>query len=341
MKSIIRRYQFFSLFSVGILLVLGLLVGLDRRPELAVAQEEKKSAAAPAPETKQPPRIEVAPPPADVNDLAMEVDALRTMYLFQFGRVNGQGYEGIRLIAKQTPTKAQKREAANASENYVKALTELREAFITGQEDNINDLSEQLEELAKDEQPDIDDANEITELARKNGPRLLGYLRPEVMVRYLSSYGKEFPAPFRLMYKTMRLNGKGKKPSPEEWKATCDAVIKEVSWQLGGLDPKEQKKIGDEAKKLLDKAYTLSNEQLRVNGMSGEQLKAAGLSGGNVLRAELGKFCSHASPTDPLKHVLEQDLAELLSNPRLLSAIEAREDYLKRKRQQVKDASKQ
>ena len=255
---------------------MGLLVELDRRPEIAIAQEEKKSDPAPAPETKQPLKIEVSPPPADINNLAMEVNALRTMYLFQFGRVNGQGYEGIKFLAKETPPKVHKREAANASENYVKALIELREAFITGQEDRINDLSEQLEELAKDEQPDIDDANEITDLVRKNAPRLLGYLRPEVMVRYLSAYGKDFPAPFRLMYKTMRLNGKGKKPSPEEWKATCEAVIKEVSWQLGGLDLKEQKKIGDEARKLLNKAYPLSNEQLKLNGLSGRNSKLWG-----------------------------------------------------------------
>lgn len=64
-----------------------------------------------------------------------------------------------------------------------------------------------------------------------------------------------------------------------------------------------------------------------------------GLSGGELVR-ELSKLCNHASPTDPLKHVLQQDLAELLANPRLLPAIEAREDYLKRKRQLAKDAAK-
>ena len=91
-----------------------------------------------------------------------------------------------------------------------------------------------------------------------------------------------------------------------------------MSWQLGGLDLNRQKKIGEQAAKLLDQAFPLSNADLKKQGRPG----------GGIRRA-LADLIHQASPTDPLKHVLEQDMAELLSNPRLVPAIEARQRYLK------------
>ena len=332
MKRFTSRYRAVSLFSVSVLIA----VGLDRHPEEAAARsQEKKTAVAPPTEKKPTGKLDITPPPADINDLSMEVNALRTMYLFRFGPRGdrpgdpGPQYKGLRNVAKDCIPPLRKRVEAKASKNYVKLLTNLRAAFITGHDDRINELSEELKELSKDEQPDLDDDTEIKEQARKNAPRLFGYFQPGGLVSYLSAYGKAFPSPYRLMVKTMRIDGQGKKPSPEEWKLLCDSVIKEVSWQWGGLDLKDQKKVADEARRILTKAYPLSNDELKSSAQGGKLL------------SELSKLQnSEGGPLVVLKHVVEQDLAEMLSNPRLMPALDAREAYLNLKIQQDNELKK-
>ena len=144
-----------------------------------------------------------------------------------------------------------------------------------------------------------------------------------MVVQYLAAYGKDFPSPRKLLYDTLRLEGKTKKPTPEQWKEIRSFVIKEVSWMIGGLDREEQQKIGKQVAALLDRAYKLSDEEVK------KQKKD--------LNSELSKIKNKVGPTDVLKHVIEQDLAEMLSNPRMLPAVEARLKYLKAEKKKAKE----
>jgi len=278
-------------------------------------------------------KISVSPPPADVNDLSMEVAALRTLYLLKAGpdqlgerrlahMAQAGWYPSVTAHAKGCAQPPRPRQPAKVSKNYLKVLTELRAAFIVNQETRVNELSDQLEEVTKAEQPELDDTVEITDEARKreHSTWQLNILDANRIAMYIAAYGKDFPDPYFLIYKTIRADGKGTKPTPEQWKETRAFVIREVSWQVGGLDLKEQKKIGEQVAKLLDRAYPLSNEEL----------KKEFIRYGVGLRGELNNITNQTGPTDILKHVLEQDIAELQSNPRLLPAIEARQQYLKK-----------
>jgi hypothetical protein len=212
---------------------------------------------------------------------------------------------------------------------------ELRAAFVAGQVPRINDLSEQLEDLNREDQPELDDAVGISDQARTNTPGMLhdrtgrgavavhGGFDANRMARYIAAYGKDFPDPWLLMYKTMRLDGKTKKQSPEEWKETREFVIKEVSWQVAGLDLEKQQGIAEHAAALLDRAYALSDAQ--VAKQAAKLIEQIHIIGSNK-----GKAVRWPSPMDVLKNVVDQDLAELLSNPRLLPAIDAREQYLRK-----------
>jgi hypothetical protein len=255
----------------------------------------------------------ISAPPGDVNALSMEVAVLRTLFLL---KANPGHLERIRTQFKDGVMKPRKREAADVTPEYKKTLIDLRAALIVGDEDKINELSDRLEELAKDDEPDIDDAVDISDESRKLAPKLLPSFDANLVVGYLASYGKDFPVPFRMMFRTMRLDGKGKKPSPEQWKEIRTAVANDVAWSVAGLDLKEQAKVRDEALKLLDRAYGLSNEEL--------------LKQQAELRPAITKITGKASPLDVIKHVLEQDLGEMLSSPRLLPAVEARLQYLKK-----------
>jgi hypothetical protein len=285
------------------------------------SQEPAKAAAGP---------IEIIPAPADANDLSMEVAALRTLYLLKAGRdQSGErpAFVGVKRYAKDS-AETRKRRPGEISKNYQKVLVDLRAAFIANQEDRINELSDQLDELAKDEDPDLDDAIELTDGSRKRCQYLLRYYFEATRIAgYVASYGKDFPDPYMLIVKTLK---RREKPTPEEWKLTRDFVIKEVSWQIGGLEVAQQQKTSVHVARMLDRGYRLGGEAVR------KELEDRD----SALHKEFLLVLGDKGPTDVIKHVVEQDVAELLANPRCVPAVEAREDYLAKVAAAKKKAAK-
>jgi len=274
---------------------------------------------------KSRPKFDVGPPPDDVNDLSMEVAALRTMYLLkaspdQAPDLNDRNqFNGVAWCAlhPKTAQPTRDRTEAKVSKNFRKVLADLRAAFIVNHDSRIRELSDQLEEVTKDEQPELDDAIEVTDPARNNTHRLLLYFDANRTVPYLAAYGKEFPDPFFLLLSSLGAVPKTTKPSADEWPAIREFVIKEVSWQVGGLNLKKQQQVGAQVAEFLDGAYKLSDAELKKGGMPGGKLKGP-----------IAKIVNVADCTDIIRNVLQQDLAELLSNPLLIPAWQARRDYL-------------
>jgi len=286
--------------------------------------EETVPRAAAYQDKKPRPKFKVGPPPEDVNDLSMEVAALRTTYLLKASPdqdlPDRNQFNGIAMLCrypKPTAEPPRDRAEAKVSKNYRKVLTDLRAAFIVNHEARIRELSDQLEEIAKQEQPELDDAIEITEAARNNTHRLLLYFDANRTVPYLAAYGKEFPDPFMLLLTSIGSAPNSTKPSAEEWPDLREFLIKEVSWQVGGLNQKKRQQVGARVADFLDMAHKLSDAKLKKGGLPGAKLKIA-----------LGEIVNVADCTDIMRNVLQQDLAELLSNPRLLAARQARKDYL-------------
>jgi hypothetical protein len=309
-----RRRLLGALGLAGLGVVSGSLIE-ETAPRAAATQDKKPG-----------PKFDVSPPPDDVNDLSMEVAALRTMYLLKASPDQAPDlpdrnqFNGIFYLAKfpkPTAEPPRDRNEAKVSKNYRKVLNDLRAAFIMNHEARIRELSDQLEEITKDEKPELDDAIEVTEPARKNTHQLLLYFDANRTVPYLAAYGKEFPDPFMLILTSIGSAAKSTKPSAEEWPAVRDFVIKEVSWQVGGLNPKKQQQIGAQVTEFLDMASKLSETELKKGGLPGGKLKG-----------QIGKIVNVADCADIIRNVLQQDLAELLSNPRLLAVRQARKDYL-------------
>jgi hypothetical protein len=307
-----RRRLLGALGLAGLGVISGSLVE-ETAPRTAAAQDKKSR-----------PKFQVSPPPEDVNDLSMEVAALRTMYLLKASPdedlPDRNQFNALAFLSQgQKPTAQPPRDRSEAkvSKNYRKVLADLRAAFIVNNEGRIRELSDQLEEITKDEQPELDDAVEITEPARKSTHRLLLYFDANRTVPYLAAYGKEFPDPFMLMLSSIGSAANSKKPSADEWPEVRSFVIKEVSWQVGGLNLKKQQQIGEQVAEFLDMAHKLGEEELKKGGMPSGKLKAP-----------IGKIVNVADCADIIRNVLQQDLAELLSNPRLPAARKARKEYL-------------
>ena len=144
---------------------------------------------------------------------------------------------------KPTAQPPRDRSEAKVSKNYHKVLADLRAAFIVNNEARIRELSDQLEEITKDEQPELDDAIEITEPARKNTHRLLLYFDANRTVPYLAAYGKEFPDPFMLILSSIGSAANSKKPSADEWPESPE--FRHQGSQLAGRRPESQEAATD------------------------------------------------------------------------------------------------
>jgi hypothetical protein len=254
------------------------------------------------------PGEDARPQPAktSLNDLSLEVTALQTLYQFQF---KPEQLKLLRTWAKETiDADGNTRPAAKASDAFRKALQNLRDALARGDDaEKIADLQEEVEDLRGKESPDLDEAVEITDAARRRAPELLRQLSARQVAGYLGTYGDEAPDPLESLLEAIEtvrgLNA-------EDWKALRQDIADAVGRLVGGLDADKASAVGDKAVQLL----------IRVRALKEAEFKAQ--------RAELEKeareLVGNAGPLDVLRHLVEYALAELLSNPRLPQAVAAR-----------------
>jgi hypothetical protein len=368
-----------ALLGLGAFGMLGLGLGLGlSNPTRALDQQEKaveklsatenqsaaenqQQAKKALPEKAAPAGMDITPPPPELNDLILEVAALRTLYLLNSWpdhnngswkyHTNAPWYYIQQYAQKNPPNPPEKPKDLNppvVSDKYKKVLIELRAAYIAGQDDRIIDLTDQLDELAEDEDVDIVDSVEHTPNGRKNALLMTPRLTPECVVNYLNSYGKGFPSPYNMIGKVIIERQPGQKIPAD----TRLFVMKEVGWALAGFhkDPPPKDKIIKDNKdvktgEIYDKAAEIEKRVGAIldkaSGMSPEDARRAWstIPTKGVLREDYDNMKDvvfgkdrhfHPNSFHLLEHLMQQDMADLFSNPRLLPAIEARDAYLKK-----------
>jgi hypothetical protein len=247
-----------------------------------------------------------APPAgkADPNTLSLEVAALQL--LNQLDLTTAQ-MQALAKMAKDVTPKEVKRQPAKASEKLRKALLDLRDALVQGDQDKIDDLNDTLDDLKDSEKPELDDEVEIVDAARRLAPEALRLLSVRQTASYLGLYGDDVPDPAASLRDALE---KAPGADDKEWKDLRDDTAEEVGWLVAGLDMAQAQKVSEKAGALLDRAHKLKPDEFKEQRTELE--KAA--------REVLGDV----GPLDILRHVLERDLAELLSNPQIPAALEAR-----------------
>jgi hypothetical protein len=134
--------------------------------------------------------------------------------------------------------------------------------------------------------------------------RLLG---PRQVAAHIAAYGDELPEPLEhFMAAIDKARGLGDK----EWRQLRDQVSDEVGRLAAGLDLDKAGEIGDQVVQLLIQVRALSDDEFKKQRADIEK------SARRIL-GDLGPF-------DVLHRLVERALAELLSNPRLLAALDAR-----------------
>src|SRR5260370_4742874 len=96
----------------------------------------------------------------------------------------------------------------------------------------------------------------------------------------------------------------------EDWKDKREDLADELAWLLGGVDEKKAKRFNEAVVLLVNKAKGLSDEEYKEKQAD--------------LEKEAEKLTGEVGPERVLRNRVEHTLAELLSNPRLGAALEAR-----------------
>lgn len=239
-----------------------------------------------------------------LSSLSLEVTALQTLHRFQ---MTAEQMTALRKLAVDISSKSAKRGEGKGTDKHRKALLDLREALIKNDDDRIEDLEEELAELLEDEDAEFDDHVGITSAGRRKATELLNSLRPAQVVAFYNYAAEDLPNPLETLLSALEVVEESK---DAEWKELTEEIIDELSWQLGGLDPERNRFVGDKVEQYLKKVRSTKPKDLEKQRPELEKIAK--------------QFVGQVLPTVVLHNLAEHTLAELLSNPRLIAALDAR-----------------
>jgi hypothetical protein len=240
-----------------------------------------------------------------LDELYQEVTALETLYELHFTPAQ---LKKLQQIAPATAAKPSDKATLKASAELRKKLIELRAALVAADdEDRIDELTEEFHDQVTAEKAELENNFEITETARAKAPEVLKMLTARQVAAYVGGMADDIPDPAELMIDAL---DKVRPLPPSKWKEFRDEISDQVGRLLGGLDADKAQKASDQVVQLLIIVRSLKPDEFKAQRPESEK-KARQIAG------DIG-------PTDILRHILEQNLAELLSNPRLPAAVSSR-----------------
>jgi hypothetical protein len=249
-----------------------------------------------------------AEPPGDLNDLSMEVNALQTLFHLELTPAQMERLAGL---ARNTADRHERQPARTVSAALKKTLGEMHEALVQRDGKKVPALAEKLEGLFTRSSPELDDHIVITEAARKKAPQVVKMLNPRQAAAFLTHYASDWHGPL-----TRLIDGveNTRKLSPDEWKMARSDIADDVVWLVVGADLDRAQALKPKVTGLLDQARAIPEKEWKKKKSTIEE----------AARALIGDV----GPVRMLQNAMERDLAELLANPRLPRALEARQAAL-------------
>ncbi len=227
--------------------------------------------------------------------------------------------EAAKDAADPHPTAA----PAKISEKHLEALKALREALAkpiseTATEDErqahdeaISEAEDALSELTGEggaaTGEDIDDHIETTATARAKAPAIVARLSPTQILTHFGNSEEGGPDPAQYLDDTL--------DTLRETEAKdVDTIVKDAADRAGmlltGLEPEKSADLRKQISDILVGSKALSDDDF-------EKQKPE-------LKKTLAKLSEGIDPFVILRHAMEHDIAEMLSNPRLTAALDAR-----------------
>ena len=256
-------------------------------------------------------QIHDRPDPATV--LSQQVWALQTLHdldldVAQLGLLRA----AVAKPEEDPAPRAVDKLTGNVPAKYLATLEALRQALLHDKDtgdanDQIDELRDELESIREDESVELDDHVQITDGARARVPEVMKSLQPSQLAGYLAAYQDEVPDPVQSL---LHAADESRGMDDGKFNALAETTARDIGILLAGLDKEKAAPVAQRVHLWLEQSHLLSNADFKAS--QAELEKAA--------KAVIGEVDSF----DVLRHWIERDVAELLSNPQLGPMIDER-----------------
>jgi hypothetical protein len=273
---------------------------------LVAAVLQTQTRAAPKPARPKPPEPPPAAPavaaPADLNELSLRLIAMETLYELDLSPAQLAALRTGAAACGQVKTRA----AAKGTPKLAAAMKDLYAAMAGQDHEKVGQLREQVADLSDDEAVDLDDEVTTTDAARGRAPQVLKLLKAGQVAAYLADHADELADPAELLIDAL---AEIREPDADDPDGEIHDTAEMVGILVAGMDAAKAKAVSDEAT-----AWLKAGKELAADAYAARH---------EALVQSAHKIAGDVPPMVVLTHWMENELAELLSNPQLTGAIDA------------------
>lgn len=243
------------------------------------------------------------PKAKEAENLELQVAALNKLHELE---LTGEQLAALEKVAAQV-TADKSAAARKIGAPYSAALTAVRDAMLEGDEAKIVEAEDKLDELRESKNIDPQEEVEITDSARKQAPAALNVLTATQIAGYLAQHSDDVPDALQTM---MDAIDESRGMADADYMALRTEAVSQVGLLVGGLTVAAQEAIAKRVGEWLDRARAMNEADIKSKHAQ--------------LEASAKQIIGKADPMQQLRHWLEREMADLLSNPELVPMISAR-----------------
>jgi hypothetical protein len=237
---------------------------------------------------------------AESVKLELEVDALSTLDDLQ---LSSEQVVMLRDLASDTASKVDP-SPGHVDGDYQAALKEVRDAILSRSDDRIDQAQDKLAALTEKQNAESEPDFENTDAAKTKAPALLKALSPSQVAHYVSQNADDVEDPADVLVDAVR---QCHTLSDDDFEVLRDDTAEEIGLLAGGLVPTKPPQIIQKTTRFLNRCRRLSAQEFQTQQ--------------SALEDEARKLVEGLDPIQCLRHWMEGELADLLSNPQLQTAL--------------------
>jgi hypothetical protein len=272
------------------------------RAVVVVAIALSTLAAKPKPKPKEPPASPVSELPADLNRASLRVHAVDMLYELD---LSSEQLKALRIAADGCASDRD-RTPASGNPKLVSAFNDFFRALLNrANDEEIAKLRNHLTELATADDVHLDDDITPTDAARAKAAEVFKHFNAGQVAAFLAAHADMIADPIeRMIGELAEVNGDADEADPQIQQTSDD-----IGWLVAGQDKKPAAVVSRQVSAWFKANRHLSDAEL--------------ISSRPTLEASAKKVIGDVPAMDILQHFLENQVAELLSNPQLPEAIGA------------------
>jgi hypothetical protein len=186
----------------------------------------------------------------------------------------------------------------------VTALKGLKAALLSHDDDKIDAAQEKVDDLAEKQDADSEPDVEPSDAAKAKAAEFVKLLSPRQVALFIGENGEDVENPGDLLVEALH---QSRDASPEDFRSLCEDTAREIGVLAAGVNPAKPPRIAGRVTGLLQRARKMSAAEFSDQQTS--------------LEDEAKKLVAGIDPVMCVRHWMESEIADFLSNPELVDAL--------------------